>query len=435
MKILFCSEFFYPSIGGVQEVIKQLAVRFSRAGHQVEIATTFLNTRKNDFYEDIKINSFHVSGNYSNGITGDVSSYIDFVLNSDFDLIFIYAAQQWTLDGLIGFLDKVKAKKVLVPCGFSGLYLEQYKAYFNLMPKVLSQFDQLVFHSQNYRDYEFAKEKSSVLMQMIPNAADNNEFAIQKNGFRDKYQIATDDFVLLTVGSLNGSKGHLEVAESFALLDSEKSLVLILNGNHPRGQISLNKSTIFRDLRNELNFIMFKKIARMIIKISKDFLGIERSYFSKLKRLVKEINSGKYGENKRVILTDLDRADLISCYFESNLFVFASNIEYSPLVLFEACAAGLPFITVEVGNAVEIVKWTKGGVICPSELSDNGNTVTNPKVLAERVGELISNQPLLLFLGRNGRRSWQQSFNWDIVAKEYEQIFYRLCSIKISENS
>ena len=114
---------------------------------------------------------------------------------------------------------------------------------------------------------------------------------------------------------------------------------------------------------------------------------------------------------------------MISCYFEANLFVFASNIEYSPLVLFEAAASGLPFITVDVGNSLEIVKWTKGGVICPSRFSDNGNTLVNPTELASHLDKLISKKSLLQSLGREGRRSWEENFNWDCIAKQYEQIF------------
>ena len=54
---------------------------------------------------------------------------------------------------------------------------------------------------------------------------------------------------------------------------------------------------------------------------------------------------------KRFLMTDMSRADIISAFFSSNLFVFASHVEYSPLVLFESVAAGLPFLSVPVGNA------------------------------------------------------------------------------------
>jgi len=434
MKILFCSEFFFPSIGGAQEVVKQLSVRFSKAGHTVEVATTYLDNRKKNYYHGIKINSFRISGNYSNGINGDTSSYINFVLNSNFDLIFIYAAQQWTLDCLIGLLDKVKAKKVFVPCGFSGLYLDQFKNYFTIMPSVLDQFDHLIFHSKNYRDYKFAKNNSKTPVTLIPNAADNNEFKILKNGFRKKYNISSEEFVLLTVGSLTGSKGHLEVAKSFSLLNSKKNLVLILNGNRLNSP-DFNINNIFNYIICFFSANILKKIVIKYINTLKHLFVTEKSYFSELNKLVNDINSGKHGRNKRVILFDLDRSDLISCYFESDLFVFASNIEYSPLVLFEACAAGLPFITVDVGNSVEIVKWTKGGVICPSFQLPNGNTFVSYDVLSKNIDKLISNKSLLISLGKEGRNSWEEKFNWDFVTRYYEKIFYELCNVKGSESS
>lgn len=38
MKILFCVEFYYPSMGGAQEVVRQLAERMAAYGHEVCVA-------------------------------------------------------------------------------------------------------------------------------------------------------------------------------------------------------------------------------------------------------------------------------------------------------------------------------------------------------------------------------------------------------------
>ncbi len=92
--------------------------------------------------------------------------------------------------------------------------------------------------------------------------------------------------------------------------------------------------------------------------------------------------------SKRVILTDLERQDLIQAYFAADLFVFASRIEYSPLVLFEAAAAGTPFLTVPVGNADEIVRWTGGGILCEAAKDDRGYTRVDPGTLAREMAML-----------------------------------------------
>ena len=58
------------------------------------------------------------------GFSGEVERYKKFLLESDFDIIMNYTAQQWTTDLTFPFLAKISAKKVLVPCGFSGLDLQ-----------------------------------------------------------------------------------------------------------------------------------------------------------------------------------------------------------------------------------------------------------------------------------------------------------------------
>ena len=150
------------------------------------------------------------------------------------------------------------------------------------------------------------------------------------------------------------------------------------------------------------------------------------NYFSKLTQIIKEVNSGKHGSTKRIILLDLPRSKLVDCYFDSDLFVLASNIEYSPLVLFEACAAGLPFLSVPVGNAMEIAKWTGGGIICPANTTSNGNTMVNPKVLADKINYLLKHREELKSLGSNGKKSWIEKFNWDSIAAMYEQTFLKV---------
>ena len=421
MKILICAEFFHPSVGGVQEVVKQIARRLAANGHEITIATTKIPARTLDSFEKIKIESFSISGNLANGMSGEIDRYRSYVKEGDFDILFIYAAQQWTFDALIDFFDEINAKKVFVPCGFSALYDENYKDYFARLPEVLNKIDSLIFHSKTYRDYVFAKEHSLENLFFIPNGADNVEFEIPLKGFRLNNSIDDDETLLMTVGSLNGAKGHLEVAEALSLLNYDKPITLILNGS----QMPRHNSTLMSKLKS-LDRASLKHLVK-----SKLFAYISRwrgrrGYFEKLDLLIKEVNLGKYGKKKRILLTNLPRDELISCYFESDLFVFASNIEYSPLVLFEAAAAGLPFLSVSVGNVTEIVEWTKGGVLCPSKTNNNGYTSVDVAVLSEQIELLLNNKDEMLRLGRNGRATWKIFFNWDVISTQYETIFLRL---------
>ena len=106
----------------------------------------------------------------------------------------------------------------------------------------------------------------------------------------------------------------------------------------------------------------------------------------------------------------------------ADLFVFASNVEYSPLVLFEAVAAGTPFVLVPVGNAEEIARWTGGGMICPATRDENGYTRVDPSVLAREMGLCMGNPDMLARLGAAGKERWRRMFTWQSIAPRYEAI-------------
>ena len=60
MRILFCCEFYAPSVGGVQEVVKQIAERLVIRGHEVTVATRKLPSREFDELNGVKIVGFDV---------------------------------------------------------------------------------------------------------------------------------------------------------------------------------------------------------------------------------------------------------------------------------------------------------------------------------------------------------------------------------------
>ena len=95
MKFLFCCEFYYPSVGGVQEVMKQIAERLVSRGHEVTVATTALPNRDFTSLNGVQIAQFAVSGNLVRGMHGEIENYRQFVRNFECDAILIKAAQQW----------------------------------------------------------------------------------------------------------------------------------------------------------------------------------------------------------------------------------------------------------------------------------------------------------------------------------------------------
>lgn len=418
MKILICSDSYYPSVGGVQIVLQQIAERLAKRGHQITIATSKLADRESTAINGVTIQEFDVSGNYNRGLTGEIQKYCDYVLSENYDVLLMKAAQSWTFDALMNNLDKIKKRKIFIPCGFSGLYYPYYNSYYEKMPDILRQFDHLIFYANDYRDINFARENKITNFTVIPNGASEIEFVVKPNLlFRDRFGIGKNEILLLTVGTFTGGKGHFETASAFQLAKFDKPATLILNGNLPDKQAKLTKTRLAKEYLKMGPRSMLKRIYNDILI----FTGIKSTKTIRdWVDVAKEVNHGK--DDKRIIITNLNRVDLIQCFLNSDLFVFASNIEYSPLVLYESAAAGLPFLSVPVGNAAEIAEWTQGGVICPAPSDKNGRTTVDPQILAREMSSLLINKALLKKLGKDGRKNWENNFTWDHISLEYEKV-------------
>jgi glycosyltransferase involved in cell wall biosynthesis len=430
MRLLFCCEWYHPNRGGVQEVMRQIAERMAAAGHQVTVATGYLPERDFEVLNGVEVRQFNVGGNLLDGLTGEVERYREFVVGAAVDAILIKAAQQWTFDALWPVLDRVKARKVFIPCGFSGLFLPRYADYFARLPTVLRKFDHLIFYAQSYRDIDFARRNGLAQLTVVPNGASEAEFEQPPDPqFRRRLGIGEGDFVFLTVGSPIAAKGHREVVEAYARLDTGgRPTTLILNGRWPgldesqegaenarpqaasrRRLIDLLRQSV-RALRQQ-GFSRFGSRLVGAAKRARMELGIRRW-----------IARANAQAGKRVLCTNLRRSDLVHTYMAADLFVFASTIEYSPLVLFESAAAGTPFLSVPVGNAEEIAAWTGGGVICPAAADGEGFVHTDPAVLAREMQRLMDDPGLRARLRTVGKASWRREFTWAAIAPRYEAI-------------
>src|SRR4029079_8072505 len=122
MRLLLCCESYYPQRGGVQEVMRQIAERMVKKGHDVTVATSRHPKRKSTVLNGVKIRDFRAGGKMPYGLHGEIDKYRQFVEEFNADAILLMAAQQWSFDALWPVLDKIGARKVFIPCGFSCLY-------------------------------------------------------------------------------------------------------------------------------------------------------------------------------------------------------------------------------------------------------------------------------------------------------------------------
>ena len=384
MKVLHAVELYSPSVGGAQEVVRQISRRLVARGHDVTVATTRLKGRTTRAIDGVEIEEFAIAGNAVRGIQGEADRYRDFLLNGDFDVVMSYAAQQWTTDLLLPLVDRLPYASVLAPCGFSGLHQPAYADYFRSLPEQLGHFDALVLHSETYQDARFVRE-AGLRYSVIANGAGADEFAQARPDFRSTHGIPDGASLLLTVGGHTGLKGHAVLIEAFRRARLKKA-VLIVIGNTPTGRGCLG-SCRARSARTNL--------------LSRD---------------------------KRVLLLDPPREEVLAAYDAADLFVFSSQVECSPLVLFEAMAAQTPFLTVDVGNAAEIASWSGGGVVLPGGKDSRGYTTVETAVLAGGIEALLADRTRLTKLGRSGHAAWKKRFTWEKIVQEYEQVYKRAVS-------
>jgi glycosyltransferase involved in cell wall biosynthesis len=431
MRILFCCEFYAPSVGGVQEVMRQLAERLVVRGHHVTVATTRLLGRKFETLNGVNIKEFDVSGNLVSGMKGEIERYQEYVVTGGFDIVMIKAAQQWTFDALWPVLDEIKFPKVFIPCGFAGLYQPAYAKYFQEMPEILTRFSHLIFYASKYRDIDFARQHGIENFSVIPNGASEIEFCVNADPtFRVSHDISEQSFVFLTVGSFTGLKGHLELVKAFDLmeLDAGRDATLILNGN----DCAVSKrsiSELFRKFIGSVRTYGIQNTFKPMLNGVLQKFGFKAGLNAELDKLASYVNESL--SNKHVLLTNFTRPELIQAYLAADLFVFASNIEYSPLVLFEAAAAATPFLSVDVGNSAEIAQWTGAGVVCPSIVDAKGYTRVDEVVLARTMAALMQNEEKLDELGAAGRFNWSERYTWAHIVVQYEQLFSQLVNRKV----
>ena len=384
MKILHTVEFYSPSMGGAQEVVRQLSVRMAKMGHDVTVATTKLAERKKKLIDGVKIEEFDIKGNAVVGISGEVDRYQQFLVDGDFDVVMNYAAQQWATDLTYDVLDQIKGRKIIVPCGYSALSNPGFNDYFTKMPTILNKYDASVYLSGKYRDIDFARKHKVKNLNIIQNGADENEFKdlIDKNVYRKRNNI--NDFFIVTIGNHTGSKGHSEMIDTLKKLPFAATLAII-GHNHNDG--CFDECTTKAQLINEANYVGRPK--------------------------------------KRIMILEVSRPETINALKSADVFLFLSNIEASPIVLFEAAASAVPFVTTAAGNSAEIAKWTKGGIVVktfPDELHE-GNVFASIDSAVRALTLLYRFPSYRTYLGKRGRKNWQNNYTWGNITKKYLALY------------
>ena len=414
MKILHTVKQYHPARGGMYEVVKQISEHLIGLGHSVTVATTKLPSGYNTDLKGVKIKEFDITGNFVSGMSGEVKKYQDFLINSDFDVITSFAAQQPMTDAMLLVLDKIKAKKVFVPTGFASFKVNEYQKYYKKMGDWFKEFDVNIFLSNDYQDINYARESGAKNIIVIPNGASSDEFSKNNNiDIRERLNIPKNDFLILLVGSHTSQKGHKEAMEIFSHSDIKNATLLIVGNKGKCSEICENQK-------------------------------------SKINTAKESLIAGK-----KILIQQLDRGATVSAFETADLFLFPSNTECSPIVLFEAMASKTPFLVTDVGNAKEIIEWSGGGLLLPTRHGVNPEESLKAKIKnflkkflsgiiklnkaenynicraeikssATMLENIYSDKEKRSSLAYAGYKSWQGRFTWEKIAREYERVYTKV---------
>jgi len=394
MRILHTCHTYWPHPDGVGIVMQRISEGLAARGHEVTVATGLAGAAPAEEHGGVLIRRFDVRGNEARGCSGDMEAYARFVASFPCDVMLNYAAQICETDLLFPLLARLGCRKVIAPCGFSGLRDERYAEYFSRMPARLRAYDAAIYNSRTYQDAQFAADNRLENSVFINNGADDMDFPYVAGSFRAKHAIR-ETTLLLSVGRVEALKGQDLVVEAFRRSTLQDAAVVLVGpeiGRFASGALRTAAGPLFKS-RRRARAVLYELVERHLP---------ERSH-----RLAWRLSD----EKAVYILAGLPRQDVLTAYADADLFVFGSRVECSPLVIIEAMASGTPFISTPVGNVPEM----PGGVI-----------VRDVVEMAEAIDRLAQKGEEWRELSEAGHTAWQRDYTWDRVVDQYERLYEKL---------
>ena len=355
MKILICSNYSYPHIGGSEEVIRNIASRLG-SKYKCDCYISSATTRNSFTHENVKyipLPSYY-------------KDFVSHVRSLKPDRIFIYG------DNFLHFPDIVKNPSIMgASISIALLGMNAMEKDEDLLKSFLQHHNyfNVIVHSRYYRDYE-QMEAYGILVSVIPNGVNPEEFCGAKEFFREKYNIRRNSKLCLCVANFFPGKGHDKIPE-------------IMN--------------TVRDLgySEKIDFVIV--YSDVLIPTSK---YLEKQFEASLPIL---------DNIKFHMLKNLPRTDVIEAFKDADIFVMPSEKEVFPIVLLESMAASLPWVSFNVGNSSKLT----GGKSVDFSVTDFASAIVSILEFSSFGAEL----------GKQGKEAVASSYNWNNIVDMYHSAF------------
>ncbi|MDD5254398.1 MAG: glycosyltransferase family 4 protein [Candidatus Nanoarchaeia archaeon] len=383
MRICHINMFYYPTIGGVEQVMREFAERQVKEGHEVHVFCCDSDKYKRIEKKEEILNGVHIH-RLRYWFKLSIFTYIwpnllpRLLKEKKFDIYHSHVSGHLyiLLTGIASRIKKGKhihtthcpwtdasfrPKILKIPLWINDKFLN--KLSFKLIDKVISITPWEV-------DTFLKKYSKEEKIKVIPNGMDKILFKkVIPNNFKKNNNIK--DKLVLFFGRLNPTKGPEVLAKAAIEITKE---------------------------RKDIDFL---------------WVGPDEGKAKEVEDLIKDYKNMKYlgpirGKDK--IAEMLQAADV---------YVLPSYREGLPLTLFEAMAAGLPIVACPVN-----------GVPYEMKDPDNGYFINYGDInaLKEKILKILDNPEIAKKMSKNNIEK-SKSYDWDIIYKKYMEEYQKLVKI------
>jgi len=370
MKIAHVCAFYIPAIGGVKQVVEELAKRQLKQGHEIHVFTSDWDKEKRIKKKEEIIDGIYVHRCFHIAKVANFESIWPSVfpklMKGKFDIIHshVFGHVYFVLATLAAKLSGAKHIHT-THCPWTDAHRSAMGRLgllvsYNIFSRLAFRFTEKIIAITPW-EFDFIKKYGGTDKQIVnlPNGM-SADFFIKKepNDFKEKYGIKGK--LVLFFGRLNVTKGP------------EK----------------------------------FVEIAKSILKERDDIMFFMRGPDEGMRDIVKK----KIGNESRIILKDVlrDREEIIKMYQAADVFVLPSFREGLPLTLFEAMAAGLPIVASPVNGIPYEMKEPENGFLV--QYGDN-------EKFKERILEFLDNPELRQQISQNNIEK-SKNYKWDIITQQ-----------------
>jgi glycosyltransferase involved in cell wall biosynthesis len=385
-RILLTTFTFPPNRDGVAMASVNLACGLAERGFEVTVATAYHPDRTNMDMSRVRVFQFEVDGSVTlgKGTSRKTEEYVEFVRSFPCDTILCECWDTWsTVLAQRTFPDHC-AKKILISHGFSahllpfhrkppfglGVWLKQLPFAF-AAPGTLRLFDHVIFLSAKrdhlrFFDHTLAHWTGYQNHSSIPNGVWLDEFESKDLSFRDAFKIETRD-VVLSVANYSDRKNQLKALETFAESGAEDTTLVFIG--------------------NEYN-----------------------EYAERLEASLAELRKRGFKSPVK-ILHGLGRKEVCAAYQAATVFLLTAKAETQPIVLLEALALRVPFVSTDTGCIREL----SGGIVGHSK-----------RQLVAGLRKLLDDEAERTRLGRAGQALIEREYQWSAIIDRYVALLEKL---------